>query len=284
MKLGVVGLLPEWHQIDRIAAQAVRDAGFRGASIIIGKSLEADLADLIRLKAALHEADLEAAQTNGWYEVLVHPDPATRAQGVAGAQALVRIGRLLNAHSVYIRPGSINPRGPWFAHPDNHTSEVFDRLVASLRQVAATAEAEGLPLALEGHVLSPLDTPERMRAVLDAVGSPALKFNLDAVNFIGSVAAVHDPRPTIERLFDLLGPDIAAVHVKDCALEDDLVLHIQEVLLGAGTMDQALILRRLGNVRPEVYTLIEHLPDERIPEARAVYWQVAQAAGVTLEV
>jgi sugar phosphate isomerase/epimerase len=284
MKLGVVGLLPEWHAIDRAAAQAVRAAGFKGASIIIGKPLEADPADLRRLKAALDEAGLEAAQSNGWYEVLVHPDLAIRAQGIAGAQALVRIGRFLNAGNVYIRPGSLNPHGPWFAHPDNHTAATFDRLVDSLRQVAATAQTEDLVLALEGHVLSPLDTPERMRAVLDAVGSPALKFNLDVVNFIGSVAAVHDPRPTIERLFALLGPDIAAVHIKDCALEEDLVLHIQEVMLGAGTIDQGLILQRLQAVRPEVYVLIEHLPDDRIPEARAVYWQAAQQAGVPLEV
>jgi len=283
MKLGVVGLLPEWHAIDRAAAQAVRAAGFLGAAIIIGQPLDADPADLRRVKTALDEAGLEAAQTNGWYEVLVHPDEATRAQGIAGAQALVRIGRVLNAHNVYIRPGSINPHGPWFAHPDNHTPQTFDRLVDSLRQVAATAQAEGLPLALEGHVLSPLDTPERVRAVLDAVGSPALQFNLDAVNFIGSVAAVHDTRPTIERLFELLGPDIAAVHIKDCALEDDLVLHIHEVMLGAGTLDQGLILQRLQAVRPDVYVLIEHLPDDRIPEARAVYWQVAQAAGVPLQ-
>ena len=283
MKLGVVGLLPEWHLIDRAAAAAVRAAGFRGASIIIGKPLEADPADLARLKAALAEADLQAAQTNGWYEVLVHPDDAVRAQGIAGARALVRIGRFLGAPNVYIRPGSINPRGPWFAHPANTTPRVFDRLVASLKQVAAVAEAEGLPLALEGHVLSPLDTPERMRAVLDAVGSPALKFNLDAVNFIGSVAAVHDPRPTIERLFELLGPAIAAVHIKDCRLEDDLVLHIQECQLGEGTLDQKLILQRLQAVQPDVYVLIEHLPDDRIPAARAHFWQVAQQAGLALE-
>ena len=41
---------------DRAAAQAVRAAGFRGASIIIGQPLEADPADLRRLKAALDEA------------------------------------------------------------------------------------------------------------------------------------------------------------------------------------------------------------------------------------
>lgn len=283
MKLGVVGLLPEWHAIDRAAAQAVRAAGFLGASIIIGQPLDADPADLERVKAALDEAGLEAAQANGWYEVLVHPDEATRAQGIAGAQALVRIGRLLNVQSVYIRPGSLNPRGPWFAHADNHTPQTFDRLVDSLRQVAAVAKNEGLPLALEGHVLSPLDTPERMRAVLDAVGSPALQFNLDVVNFIGGVAAVHDPRPTIERLFALLGPDIAAAHIKDCALQDELVLHIKEVMLGEGTIDQGLILQRLQAVRPDVYVLIEHLPDDRIPEARAAFWQAAQAAAVPLE-
>jgi hypothetical protein len=58
------------------------------------------------------------------------------------------------------------------------------------------------------------------------------------------VAVVHDPRPTIERLFDLLGRHRGGA--LKTALEDDLVPHIQEVMLGAGTMDQGLDLAAAG--------------------------------------
>ena len=283
MKLGIAGLLPHWNLIDLPAAQRVRAAGFRGASIFFPKPLEAEPRDAQRLKAILAESGLEAAQANGWYEVLVHPDPDRRAEGVRGIQALTRLGREIGAASVYVRPGSLNPRGAWYPHPENGSPAVFDRLVTSLKAAAQTAEQEGVPLALEGHVLSPLDTPRRMRDVLDAVGSPALKVNMDPVNFIGSLRDVYDNTRVLNELFDLLGEAIIAAHLKDCALEDRLVLHIAEVVPGLGTLDYNLLLTRMQALQPDVYALIEHLPDEKVPQARDNVAEMARRCGVPLE-
>jgi sugar phosphate isomerase/epimerase len=283
MKLGVAGLLPEWSKIDVSAAQKVRAAGFLGASIFITKPLETDPADVKRLKTILDTAGLEAAQANGWYECLVNPDDSLRAAGVKGIQALTRIGRQLNASTVYVRPGSLSPTGHWYPHPGNHTQATFDRLVASLKQAAAVAKTEGMILAIEGHVLSPLDTARKMRDLLDAVASPAMKFNVDMVNFIGSVMDVHDTTRVINEVFDLLGKDTVAAHVKDCALEDELVLHIKEVVMGTGTMDLGLIMRRMIASCPEIYCLVEHLPDALVPQARTAFVAAAEREGIHLE-
>ena len=169
MKLGVVGLLPAWEQVDLEVARKVRAAGFQGVSIFFQRPLEVDFSRLSALKEAITSAGLDVAQANGWYEVLVHPDEGLRGEGIRGAQALCRIGRALDAGSVYIRPGSLNPNGAWYPHPHNHTQQTFDRLVDSLRQVSRVAENEGVLIGLEGHVLSPLDTVQSVRDVLDAV-------------------------------------------------------------------------------------------------------------------
>ena len=281
MKLGVVGLLPPWEQIDAAAARRVRSAGYRGVSIFFHKPLEADPAAVGRLKAALDEADLEAAQANGWYEVLVHPDEATRAEGIRGLQALTRIGRAIDAKTVYVRPGSLSAAGAWYPHPGNYAPEVFDRLVDSLRQAAQAAQADGMMLALEGHVLSLLDTPQRMRDVIDAVGSPALRFNTDPVNFIGSVKDTYDPSRVLDELARLLGEYTVAAHLKDMTMQDRLVLHIEEVVIGEGTMDYGRLLPQLEQMNPDMYGLIEHLPDEKIPQARAGLMRAAEKAGIT---
>jgi sugar phosphate isomerase/epimerase len=283
MKLGVAGLLPEWQKIDLAVAQKVRAAGFLGVSVFFSRPLEANPADVARVKAAMDAAGLEAAQANGWYECLVNPDDALRAEGVKGLSALTRIGRWLDADTVYVRPGSLNPNGAWYPHPGNHTEETFDHLIDSLRQVAAVAQSEGMTLAIEGHVLSPLDSAQRMYELLDAVGSPALKFNLDMVNFIGTVMDVHDTSRVINEVFDLLGSSIVAAHVKDCALEDELVVHIKEVVMGTGTMNQGLILSRMAESCPDIYCLVEHLPDELVPQARAAFYAAAQDLGIKLE-
>ncbi|RPJ43542.1 MAG: sugar phosphate isomerase/epimerase [Chloroflexi bacterium] len=283
MKLGVVGLLPPWEQIDEEAARRVRAAGFCGVSIFFQRPLETDLVAVRKLKSALDAAGLEVAQANGWYEVLVHPDESLRAEGIRGVQALCRIGRVLDAPSVYVRPGSLNPRGAWYPHAANHTAETFDRLVDSLKKASRAAQEEGEVLGLEGHVLSPLDSPRRVRDVLDAVGSPALKFNIDPVNFLGTVRDVHDPRPVLAELVDLLGKDTIAAHLKDCALRDALVIHVDEVVIGEGTLDYDFLMPRLEQVCPDVYCIIEHLPDEKIPQARVGILRSANRVGVRLQ-
>jgi sugar phosphate isomerase/epimerase len=276
-------MLPPWRQIDRAAAERVVAAGFRGASVVIDRPLEADRASVLRVRQAFAEAGLAVAQANGWYECLVNPDDALRAAGVAGLQALCRWGRLLDAATVYVRPGSLNPRGHWWPHPGNHRPETFDCLIASLREVSAVAAAEGVILAIEGHVLSPLDSAARVAELLAAVASPALKFNTDPVNFVGTVRDAHDPRRVVNELFDTLGPATVAGHVKDCRLGDALVVHIEEVVPGDGTLDLGLFLRRFQACCPGGYLLIEHLPDEKIPRARSAVCRVAGEAGLTFE-
>lgn len=269
MKLGVAGLLPsDWRKIELATTQKVRQEGFLGASLFIQKPLEVDLAEIKRVKSAFTDAGLEIAQANGWYEALVNPDDDIRLQGVQGLSALVKIGAFVGAPTTYVRPGGLSPRGHWYPHPDNHSPATFERLVDSLIRVSQVAQSEGMVLAIEGHVLSPLDSALKIRQLLDAVSSPALKFNTDPVNFFGSVKDVHNTRPVLVELDRLLGKDTVAGHAKDLALQDNLVLHIDEVLLGTGTLDYAFFLAKFQESCPDGYLLIEHLPDEKVPLAR----------------
>lgn len=284
MKLGVAGLLPgDWRKIDLAQVRKVKQAGFLGASLFIQKPLDVELDEMRRVKSLFQNAGLEIAQANGWYEALVNPDEGIRLQGIQGLSALVRIGALVGAPTTYVRPGGLNPRGHWYPHPENHSPATFDRLIDSLKKVSLVAESEGILLAIEGHVLSPLDSALRVRQLLDAVSSPALKFNTDPVNFIGTVKDVHHTRPVLVELDRLLGKDTVVGHAKDVALQDNLVVHIEEVLLGTGTMDYAFFLSKFQESSPDGYLLIEHLPDDKVPLARQALVQIATNMNIPLE-
>jgi sugar phosphate isomerase/epimerase len=137
-----------------------------------------------------------------------------------------------------------------------------------------------VPLGIEGHVVSPLDTPERVREAIERVGSPAMRFNADPVNFVGTLADVYDSAPLLNRLFDLLGPFTVAAHAKDVDVEDRHVLHIREVVIGEGRLDQETFLRRFEAACPDGFVLIEHLPDDRVPKAKAALDAAARRAGL----
>ncbi len=281
MKLGVVGLMPaDLRHVDRAVARRIRQHGFTGVSCVLTDPTEWQREELARIARTLSDEGVAVAQVNPRYEALVNPDDGARAEGIRVLSIACQRARWLGCDNVYVRPGSLNPNGHWTPHPENTHPKTLDRLVASLRAVAPVAEAEGVTLAIEGHVVSPLDSAERVRGVIESVGSQALRFNMDPVNFVATLGDAYDSGPLLEHLFDVLGSYTVCAHVKDVVVEDRLVLHLAEASPGEGLLDQQLFLRLLEQYCPDRFALIEHLPDDRVPAAKAAMDRTAQAAGI----
>jgi sugar phosphate isomerase/epimerase len=282
MRPGVVGFLPgDPAKITAEHARLVRQHGFTGASVTLGQPDQVEAAALDNARAVLDGEGVRVCQSNARYPALVHPDAATRAEGVRLAQVACRAAGRLGAVYQLIRPGSLNPSGDWRPHRDNHTVETRDRLIDSLKQVCRVADDEGVTIGLECHVISPLDSPRRVREVIQAVGSKALKYNADAVNFVGSFADAYDTPRVLENIFAELGSHVVSAHVKDVCLGDRLVVHIDECVPGEGIFDLVTFMRLYERHNPDGYAIIEHLPDAKIPQAKAGVDAALERAGIT---
>jgi sugar phosphate isomerase/epimerase len=282
MKLGIAGLLEDGSAE---AARRVREMGFTAASWHLRDlRLAGDRQALLRVREVLEGEGIELCQLlPPQYPSLVHPDETVRAAGVQALLRVIDAAIILCAGNVYVRPGSLNDAGPWTPHPDNHRPETRARLVESLRELVRYAEEAGMPLAIEGHAVSPLDTPAAVREVLDRVGSPLLRFNMDPVNFVRTLDQAYESTALVDELFALLGDSIATAHAKDVTVQDRLVVHIDECVPGQGYLDQETFLRRFDRCCPRGVVLIEHLPAERVPEARRALLEFAARAGLSFE-
>lgn len=281
MRSGVVGLMPAHpREITPETAARLRAHGFRGVTVVVPDPLEARRDEYERAGTILRDGGVTVAQANARYEILVHPDAERRALAIRGLQAACQCAAWLKAETIYVRPGSLHPAGPWTPHPENTSLRTLARLVDSLSQAARAAEDVGIPLALEGGAVSPLDTPERVRDVIEAVGSPALRFNADPVNFVRSLEEIYNTTSLINRLFDLCGRYVVCAHAKDLTYENALLPRLGECLLGEGCCDQVTFLRRFQECCPRGFVLIEHLPDDRIPAAKRNLDRAAREAGL----
>ncbi len=281
MYLGIQALMPrEVRDVDERVVARIRELGFTGVACRFFRPLETSMEEVDRLRGVLEAGGVAPAQANALYPDLVHPDDTQRRQGVKAMQQMCKIARRLGADNLYVRPGSLNPAGSWYPHPENRHPRTRQRLVASLKEVAAAAEYEGVRLAIEGHVLSPLFNAQVTREVIEAVGSKALGFNMDPVNFVGSLPEAYDTTSLVNHLFDVLGPYTICGHAKDFFLQDRLVLHVEETIIGRGLMDQATFLKRFEQCCPQGYLLIEHLRDDQVPEAKANLDKVANQVGI----
>jgi sugar phosphate isomerase/epimerase len=270
VKPGVVGYVPsDPARITPEVARMIRAHGYVGTTVRILAPLEVDDETLRRAGQTLRDGGVEVVQCNPAYEMLVDPDDARRALGIQQLQAAARCARLLGAHNTYIRPGSLSPHGAWRPFP-----------VAALREVVKAGEQEGVPFAIEGAAVSPLDTPERVRDVLEAVDSPMLGFNADPVNFVRNLDELFDNAAVTNKLFDLCGRWVICAHVKDIEYVSQLTVRLEEVPLGEGRFDQVTFARRFEQAKPDGYFMLEHLKDEQYPAAKANLDRMLDEVGI----
>ena len=284
MILGVAGLVSgDWRTIDSATLQHAKDLGFKTVQIRADDSASATNEDIARVAGLYKEFGFPMAQSVGNYGGgLCSGDEAERSSAISFVQEMARFSAKLGCPNTYFRPGSMNRNGAWLPHPDNRSPEVFDRLIDSGKQVCRVAESEGVELAIEGGVVCPVYSAQRVRDLIDAVGSPALKFNMDPVNFVGSIELAYGNAELMNEFYELLPDRILGAHAKDFTLIDGLLPRFEERIIGQpeSMLDQATFLKGMQSVCAGAHILIEHLPDDKVPLAAEGMRREAAEAGI----
>ena len=286
MRLGIVGMLPgDLRRFSNDHFDRIRELGFTGA----GFHLPGELLDEIshedavscRLRFADHGIDL-AQFAVAYDDCLFDPDPQARSEAVrkviGGADLAARLG----ANCYLIRPGSRNPAGPWTPHRENHTPEAHAMLDRTLKEVVRRIAALNVVTVVETHVVSILNTPSVCRRLITSANSANMRLVMDYVNHFASIEQVYSDTEHLNHIFDTIGPLAPVCHVKDVAVGNRLVVHLEETLPGLGELNLAHALGRFHALHPEGYALIEHLGPDQIPPAAANVRRISKRAGIPI--
>jgi sugar phosphate isomerase/epimerase len=286
MRLGVVDMLPkDFRTCTPADLSAITALGFTGFGCHLdgGLAFEITAADCAAFKALYTAAGLELAQFSLAYtECLFAPESAVRAALTEKIGRGIALARQLGAQALLIRPGSLNPAGPWTPARENHRPESLERLIDTLRPIAAQAEAAGVLLVMETHATSIMDSPEVCRAVIEAVGVPKLRLTMDVVNHFQTLRQVYGSGERIDHIFDTIGDIAPVAHIKDIIVQPKHVLHIDETVPGEGELDIGRLLRRFHALYPHGYGLIEHLSIDKVPLANMNVRRIAAECGVPI--
>lgn len=284
MLLGVAGFLHgDWLGVDASKLQNVVDNGFKTALLTVSDPSLGSDNDIARVRALYADHGLVMPMTRGAYGGgLCSDDDATRENAVNFLTDTIRISRRLGCPTTYFRPGSLNPNGAWLPHPENRSDATLERLVDSAKQACQVADSEGVFLVVEAGVVCPLYSPKRVREFFDAVAMPALKFNMDPVNLVGSLDIAYDTTSLINECIELMQHEIIGCDAKDFKIVDALLPHFEEEVIGApdALLDNVALLRGLQRVAPDIMVTVEHYPDHLIPAAADGIRKAASEAGV----
>ena len=270
MKVGLLGLIAsDLTDVDHNLIRWAQELGFRGlgAHLTVPASTISD-ETARRVRSVVADLGMDFLQLWGPYPCIISPDEEVRRAGVAQARDIVRLAARLGIPASGLRPTSLNPRFEWGPHPGNYSAESEERLFRSLMEVLQTAEEVGINLVLETHQTTTLDSPQRIRHIIERSGSQRVKVNIDPANFVTDIKTAFHPGPMIDELFDLLGEFADTVHVKDVYLEERFLAHMSEAVIGTGIFDLDRVLHRAYETLPDGYVIVEHLPRSLIPLAK----------------
>lgn len=213
------------------------------------------------LKKLFAKYDIDIAVL-GCYLNLAHPDPENLKEIQNRYMANIRFASQLGCGVVGTETGAPNENYEW--EEACRSEEALWTFITNLTPVVRYAEKMGVIVAIEPVVRHIVYSPARARQVLDAIDSPNLQIILDPVNLL-DMNNYRDQKKIMEEAIEILGKDVAVIHIKDFAVRDGEIISLAA---GQGEMDYTALMRFIKKEKPYIYATLEDTVPENAEAAR----------------
>jgi L-ribulose-5-phosphate 3-epimerase len=188
----------------------------------------------------------------GCYINLAHPDDKELSELLDSFREHIRFARDFGCSIIGTETGALNKE--YVYGPENNTEEAFQRTLSSIKILVEEAEKFGVIVGIEGVAKHVINTPERMKRVLDNIKSNNVQVIFDPVNLINEEN--YDKQDEIvKKSFELFGDRIVAIHAKDYVYEEG---EIKLASIGKGQFNYPLLLSLIKERKPYVDVLLEN--------------------------
>lgn len=246
---------------ERVAA--VHEGGFACGHLALTKfidefpttdeALTPGLAMYIKNVFARNQVDIAVL---GCYLNLATPNKEALVKTVHRYMAHIRFASLLGCGVVGTETGA--PNEAYAFTTECGTEEALQLFIERLKPIVAYAESMGVVFAIEPVFRHIVCSPKRARRVLDEINSPNLQIIFDPVNLL-DMANYRERDEVFQEAIDLLGPDIAMVHLKDFRIENGKMVSVG---CGLGEMDYTEILKFMKERKPYIHATLEDTKPE----------------------
>lgn len=241
----------------------VHNLGFACGHLALGKVIDEfpttdeamtpGLAMYVKNVFAKNQVDIAVL---GCYLNLADPNKEQLAKAVHRYMAHIRFASWLGCGVVGTETGC--PNEEYKFCPECRTEEALQLFIDRVRPVVKYAEQMGVVLAIEPVYTHIVSDPKRARRVLDEIDSPNLQIIFDPVNML-HIENYQNRQAIIEEAIDLLGEDIAMVHLKDFVVTGN---GLRSVGCGLGEMDYTSVLKFMKERKPFIHATLE----DTVPE------------------
>lgn len=136
----------------------------------------------------------------------------------------------------------------------NESPEAFDIFINTLKELVTEAEKFGIFVAIEPVTVHIINTPLKLKKVLDLINSNNLQVILDPVNLIDAYNYENQDN-ILRECFELFANKINAIHINDFIIDNN---HKKVVTVGKGQLNYKLLMSLIKKYRPYVNLLLEN--------------------------
>lgn len=213
------------------------------------------------LKRLFAKNELDCAVL-GCYLNLANPNKEQLARTIHRYQAHIRFASILGCGVVGTETGA--PNETYTFVPECHGEEALQTFITNLRPVVEYAEKMGVIIGVEPVFRHIVWNPRRARIMLDAINSPNLQIILDPVNLL-DISNYEHANEIIDEAIELLGEDVAVIHIKDYKIENGQLISVGA---GLGQMDYTSLIRFMKDRKPFIHATLEDTTPENNVQCR----------------
>lgn len=213
------------------------------------------------LKKIFQKNNLDVAVL-GCYLNLANPNEESLKKITHRYMAHIRFASLLGAGVVGTETGA--PNEDYKFEEACRSQEALETFIKNVRPVVDYAEKMGVVFAIEPVAKHIVWNPKRAREVLDRIQSPNLQIIFDPVNLL-DINNYQNREEIIAEAIELLGDDIAMVHIKDFVVKDG---ELVSVAAGSGEMDYTQIIRFIKKKKPHIHVTLENTVPENAVQSK----------------
>ncbi|MBQ3899693.1 MAG: sugar phosphate isomerase/epimerase [Lachnospiraceae bacterium] len=215
----------------------------------------------MHLKKLFAKNDIDIAVL-GCYLNLTDPNEERMKKTYERYFANIRFNQVLGAGVVGTETGAVNEEYKF--EERNHSDEALKLFIERVKPVIKCAENFGVIFAIEPVFKHIVYDPKRARKALDEIGSQNLRIIFDPVNLL-DITNYERRDEIFEEAIELLGDDIAMLHLKDFVVENG---QLKSVACGMGEMKYDRILKFVKERKPFMHATLENTVPENAETAR----------------
>lgn len=140
-----------------------------------------------------------------------------------------------------------------------YSEEAYQHLLKSVKELVEEAEKYDVNIGIEGVHVFVIDTPQKMKRLMDDLNSDNARVIFDPINLI-NINNYKEQDKIINDMFNLLADKIAVIHAKDFVLEDE---KIKTVAPGEGMLNYELIFKNLKEHSLDIPVIVEEFDENK---------------------